>query len=583
MNRFRLLGATLIAGLCFASQLRAAEHASFATIRPEQAVAVLSVERLATVDRRLSAFLHAAGQEDAPSLCSIITALGFEQGIDFEGSAAIALTRPDPERSIPATLVALLPVTSHESFIKGVRGEEQDERWAFVISGERYLAQHAGERHIAIAQSDEAFAILNTTPPGETTPASKLLESVASRADVVVRGEARGLADAWPSVLNALASATESLEARAADEPDEPDEPDHPAALEASLLGRLARTVRDESRGLIAGLAFEPDHVRFEIASEFVADGVLAQAASRPGPGGANTMTLLPDEPFVAAIGLDAGHPCIRLILDEFTPPDRALGILAGIERTLMRPLAEADVAALCVYNPSSILFGGLARSLLVWRAPESDAPIISFREWIQRLDRFPAGLPDASAVYSAQYNEGARKEQGLAIDAWNITFPPGSAPMLPMLLGNNLVMEGRAAASSDRGGLALAPVQPLLAAALAPAKPGTRVLADAAPVVRAAGMLPGSRLLEAYIDLSPIIQQFGAMMTMMNGGERPPSSIPLVALALTAGDAGATMTIAVPAEALDAAVLLLSRGSPPRGEQAPPERPKSLERRSNP
>lgn len=561
----------MIALAALASGAPAATPRVLEVVPKEGPLAIIAVGHLERADARFRAMLEAAGIRSFAGLAPLLETMGARESIDHSGSAALVLM-PGTEDAPGARPVVILPAKDAGVLFKELKAEGEGPDALFEYAGERYAARIIAPSLVAIAPSAEAIeGFKNELPPAESAATTLELfgepgKLLGGHADILALTSAERTLDLAAS-LAALAGGENPV-------PNEPDEADpRPVtAMETSFLGRFGRLIASESRGVMIAASFEPDGLRLEAISTFTDDGVLIRATNPPREAGEparSALNALPDAPFVLTVGIDAAHPGVRVLADELGMPARLENVGVQAERLLLESVATVESLALAVYDPASIMFGALARSVIAWRAPAPEEPARAFRAWIESLNGRPMGGATIAGTYASAQ----------PADLWTLALPAGTIPMLPILLGPNPEVQGTIAWSGERGRFTWSRETKLLEL-LGQATP--RPLDQSEHLARISALLPPARLVEAYADASPFVRHFAPMLLDSTSMRAVPERMAPIGAAVTAEGGIARLSIVVPVDVLRVAWLLNSATEHEQSKDGKPESPQPPRRRGS-
>lgn len=536
--------------LCLASLLAApsapaAEPRVLTLIPDDPALIVFATTSLERIDSRLRDFLRAAEGPTLPPLINILDTMGLRPGVDMARSAAIVLDTSDPAEP---RAVILLPVSNLEAFLDAVGALPADDDYTFDYAGVSYHLRRAGRAYVAI--SSHRPALDRIASDGVSLDSySPLARRCLQDADAALRfrpARLDALLDAaGPLLLTTLplpprTDFIQSLRGQLRREDNTP--------LAAVFPGRLARIALDEAADCLLAATFDTTGLRLDLVITFTPQSLCAKACT-VGTGRADPFTLLPDQPFFAAVGVDAAHPGVRLLADDLSPPGRATGWLTEAERAALTSARSMDAAAIALYEPPSFLLGVASRALIAWRAPMPEEGVNAFAEWVQSLNGRPLGTASLTTTWTPIADNTPRR-----VFRWTITPPAGTLSALPMLFGPFADIQGRAAFTADRAYLTPSRDAALFDACLNMGDPaGAAPLASNERVRFAASQLPGPRLLEACFDPSTLLTQAARMIPDHDPDEDLPDRLPLIAVGVTAHAGAARITILLPTAVLRA------------------------------
>ncbi|MBL8746008.1 MAG: hypothetical protein JNK58_06595 [Phycisphaerae bacterium] len=537
--------------------------------------AAIAVDHLDLADARLKTLLTAVGGPGYAGLDPLLRTMGVRDGIDLTGSAALVLLPAGANEDAAALII--LPTSDPEEFFAGVHAREQEGARAFDYAGSTYFTRTMGHSYIAL--SDRRDVIESFVPadgPAERHVAAfgPIGARLVDTADLVaIADPARAAA-----LLNTLMSLANDgeLDQRAFQEALRRDEA-APAGtiLDATFLGRLMSLVRAESRRALLAISLDPAALRLEIASTFTPDGVLARASNPPKDAGApaaSPLAHMPAAPYLVAVGIDSAHHAVRALADELAPPGRSTRVLAQSELMVLNSIPSTEALAIVVYEPTSVMFGSLARTIVSWRAPAPEEGVRAFRAWVESLDQRPIG----NAVVTARYQPAP------GMDAWTITPPAGAMPMLPMLLGPAPDVQGTVTTQDGRAYLTWTRDAKLLESIAAMAAPDHATLDRQEPLARTSRRLPSPRVVEAYFDGSSAVKQLAPMLAGAHAAAALPEQLSPVAAAITVEDGTACLTLVAPADVLKA-LNVLGAGDPDREPSTTKQQPRPRPRRGPP
>lgn len=519
---------------------------------PEEGIlAVVAVDDLTVADGRLGQLLRSIRGTGYAGIRSVLETMGLHRGVDRSGSAALLLMRAG--EGPLATWLLIAPVTDSEEFYRGAGAGELEGMRSFEYAGSLYHSRSIDDRFIIIGPEQAAVEAFDGNPGRSGRHAAwagSLGRGIMENADMVAlirAGDAASVMRYLVPLLMREGSAGAIDDALRAD----------PLAVRsdgASFFDRLMRLVGSETRSTVMGLTFDEDAARLDIASAFAPDGVLARATAPVAAGDppASALSIMPDEPFLLAIGIDAAHHFVHVLADELSVPGRVRGNTADMERRAMSALGTMESLGLVVYTPPSVMFGSLSRLMVGWQAPAPEEAVAPFRLWIESLNGQPLGNGTISARYDASPGVEAR-------DSWVVTPPNGGLPMLGVLMGPLPDVQGTTLRFADRAYLTWTRDAGLINRTARRTGPS---LSDNAAVARASSRLPSPGVIEAYLDVGPLVRQLAPMIIAAEDRDELPDEFPPISASLVVGDGSAQVSMRLPKEALHA-MMLMTQGRP--------------------
>ncbi len=535
-------------------------------------LAVIAVDSLERSDGRVQALLAAANGTGYAGLGGLLDAMGVRAGIDLSGSAAVVLLPSIAENDPSGGVLLVLPVSDADAFFEGVKARDEEGVKAFDYAGTTYFARSFSPAYIILGNDRAAVAAFVPAAADTTNAADRLKAFGPIGARMVGSADLVGTADAaqlgeMSRMLRSLASPARDAGADRSTNAEKPADPPAGTFLEGSFPGRLMQLAQSESRGVLVAASFEPGALRVECASTFVDDGVLARAAQSPDDAGApaeSPLATMPAAPYLLALGIDAAHPGVRVLADELGPPGRSKKIAVQAELVLLNAVPSMEALSLVVYEPASIMFGSLARTVVAWRAPAPEEATRAFRAWVESLDQRPLG----NAVVTSKY------EPNTDGDSWTITPPAGAVPMLPMLLGPTPDVQGKTLTLPGRGYLTWSRDAKLLKSVARVGEADVKSLDRDELLARVSPMLPSPRVMEAYLDGSSVVKQFAPMLAGQHAAKELPEKLSPIGAAMTVDQGVACLTILAPADVLKA-LSVLNRSEPDDAPESKPKRPR--------
>jgi hypothetical protein len=504
-------------------------------------VAVIAAAHVEQADAAVRRLLGTIGHEGYAGLAAVLDTMGARAGLDLAGSAAVVVY-PAARGSGPLRTVLMLPVSDADRFFAGVGAEPDGGVQRFRYAGVEYFARGAGQTHALVGDSRalvERFDAKEGRLPVHAAAAGAAGRQILEGAHVVALTSAPGV-EAMVDSRTALAGPEARLNA-AGD-----------GAVSSTILGRLAHLARSESRTITIGLTILDAGARIDVASTFAADGVLARAAVATETVAASALELFPADTVVAAVSIDAAHPGLRILADELAMPGRIEGVMVEAERAAMTAIESAEALGMAVFEPPSLMFGGLSRAVVAWRAPRPEEPAAALRAWIESLHDRPIG---SGRIVSAYTPSGATIA-GRPADQWTISLPAASAGWLPFTFGSPPTVEGVTFLGGARGLASCSRDRELLDHCAAEI-PIEESLARSPRLAASAGALPGRRLAEGFLDVGPVLKQFAPMLTRGGALAAAEERFTPIAAALTAREGSAGLAVVIPADVLRVAVAV--------------------------
>lgn len=498
----------------------------------EGVIAVAAVSSVSRSDGRLRQMLEAVDGDGYAGVEALLQTMGLRAGIDLDGSAAVVVAAGGEPGRPPMALV--VPVRDVDEFRRAVGTREEGDLLAFDYAGATYFLRPAGARHMVVGESRSAldgFGELAGESAGRRVAGlGPMATRIAANADVVAVCDAKQVG----AMVRGLGIPL----------PVGPGAGD--TGIAGTFLDRLLRLIQGESRGVLAAATFSSIALRIDIVSDFVDDGVLARTSrsgAEAGAAGANPMGAMPRQPYLFVLSIDAAHPGVRILADELGVPGRAQSVAAEAEAAVLNALPSMESLCVAVYEPASLMFGSLARTLVCWRAPMPEEGARAARAWIESLNGRPIGNAAITSACSA----------GPDGDSWTITPPAGAAPMVSMLLGPFPEVQGRTLVLADRGYLTWSRDATLIDGARASANANAATLAGDETLARTSTLMPEGRLAEAYLDVFPILKQFASMVVDKDVLAGLPARVAPIGACVTVEGGSACLTIIAPAETIKA------------------------------
>jgi hypothetical protein len=528
--RFCLLVLSLFV---LATPAQAATPRVLEVIPKDGPLAVVAVDNLERSDARLRELLTAVNGAGYAGIGALLGAMGVREGIDLSGSAAIVFLPMEGGGEGAAMPVALLPSRDPEAFFASVSARGEGDARTFEYSGAMYAARVVKPGYLVVGND---LASVESFKPAEQGASANITEFgpvgalIAGSSDLVAYADSTNFA----RIMNWIWSVF-GAEAPLGSE-----------SLGGYFPDRLLQLLKSESRGVLLAASFDPGALRIDCASTFVADGVLNRAAQSPKDAGApaeSPLATMPALPYLLALGIDAAHPGVRILADELGPPGRSTKVFVQLELAILGAIPSMEALSLVVYEPASVMFGSLARTMFSWRAPAPEEGARAFREWVESLDQRPQG----DKVFGSKYEPGAE------LDSWSITPPAGAFPMAPMLLGPFPDIQGKLGTKPGRAYLTWSRDAALMDRAAKVGLDGEPPLDRDELLSRVSSMLPKPRIIDAYFDTTPIIKQIGPMMAGRHAAAELPAKVSPLGAAVTAEQRVARLSIVAPTDLLKA------------------------------
>lgn len=514
---------------------RAATPRVLEVIPRDGPLAVVAVGNLERSDARLRELLAAftGGNAGYAGIGPLLEAMGIRTGIDLTGSAAIVLVPAEGEAQGAAIPVAVLPSRDHEAFFTTVAAEGEGAIRDFEYAGATYAARAIEPGYLIVGNNRAAVESFHPAEPASAMNFDDFGTAgalITASSDIIAYSKSHnfGMIVQW---LRLVTGADAPLDA---------------PSLGGYFPDRLLHLLKSESRGVLLAASFDPGSLRIDLASTFVDDGVLNRAARTPddaGVAGDSPLATMPAQPYLLAMGIDAAHPGVRILADELGPPGRSTKVFVQLELAILGAIPSMEALSLVVYEPASVMFGSLARTMISWRAPAPEEATRAFREWVESLDQRPFG----DKVFASKYEPGAE------MDSWSITPPAGAFPMVPMLLGPFPEVQGKLVTKPGRSYLTWSRDTALMDHAAMVGANGEPTLDRDELLARVSSMLPKPRIIEAYFDTTPIIKQIGPMMAGKHVAAELPAKLPPLGAAVTADEGVARLSIVAPTDLLQA------------------------------
>lgn len=551
--RFCLLVLSLFV---LATPAQAATPRVLEVIPKDGPLAVVAVDNLERSDARLRELLASVNGAGYAGIGALLGAMGVREGIDLSGSGAIVLLPAEGEEQGAANPIAVLPISDQAAFFKNVAAKGDGAMRDFEYAGTTYAARVLEPGYIVIGNDRASVQSFNPAAPASAVnfdDFGAVGALITASSDIIAYSESQnfGLTVRW---LRSVAGTDAPLDA---------------PSLGGYFPDRLLQLLKSESRGVLLAASFDRDALRIDLASTFAADGVLSRAAQSPIEAGApaeSPLATMPALPYLLALGIDAAHPGVRILADELGPPGRSTKVFVQLELAILGAIPSMEALSLVVYEPASVMFGSLARTMFSWRAPAPEEGARAFREWVESLDQRPHG----DKVFASKY------EPGPEMDSWSITPPTGAFPMAPMLLGPFPEVQGKLVTQPGRSYLTWSRDTALLDRATKVGVNDEQTLDRDELLSRVSSMLPKPRIIDAYFDTTPIIKQIGPMMAGRHAAAELPAKVSPLGAAVTAEQRVARLSIVAPIDLLKAWRTL----SRPEADDEPsrPDRPTKKE-----
>lgn len=517
---------------------------------PQDALVVASVRNLAELRRSVEAM---ADLVDAPigegTPFANFTQLLEQPGVNAEGSAAMAVLPGEKDEDGESPMVAVLPVTDFDAFVKALGGAADGPISQVQIDGEDVFVKNLQGGFVAMSDRQELLSAFGGEP-GSAAAFEKMLgpvgKDIAEASNILVISNIPALA---PSIREGYETQKDQMIGMAAamNPGQEPNTAlmDHliESFLRDAQAGVMGLSANDRGVSLDFGAQFKEGS---ELAKRFAADGDAAALIGR-----------LPNTPYYFAMAADVSAAGIKGMLKQMASiaaeadPEAAKAM--GMTDTVLKQIENIDGVGFLLGTSPALMGGGLLINSVQFI--QTDEPAA----YIDATKQYLAGLDNANiqgVKYDTAFEPAAATVAGKEAAAWSMRmqFDPAN-PMAQQMQMTQMMIFGP---TGGPGGY-IAPVDggvvmtfsrnsQLLEQAINAAGAAKGLGAD--PMLgKVQQTLPGGRSFEAYIGTKSILDTAMGFIGMMAGpiNFQAPDDLPPVGLGGTTASGGVRMNVFVP------------------------------------
>jgi hypothetical protein len=470
------------------------------------------------------------------------------QGLNADGSAAVAILSLDQDDEAPPPIVLVVPVKDYASFAKGMGGsgsglEEvkfEDEPAFIKDLGNGFAAmsptRDSTEKFAGTAGSGKALESM-MGPTGQ---------SIADVSDFFVLGNMKVLAPMMKQGIDEMKNQMQMMAAMGGGN-----------AAGLDMVGAFADGfARDASAGVMGFRATDAG-LRLEFGAQFNEGTEFAGYCTAKSKAG-SLVGNLPNQAFLFAFGLDSSHPGIKKIATNMAEAAKkdpeAAKAMSGLNP--LDSIAKLDQVGFVMGQTPALMGGLFLNTVMVAKTSDPAGYLSTMKTSLSNMN----GQAMQGIKYQTSYQSGNTKVGDTAVDTWSMKMGPdpkdttGQAAQMmqatSMLLGPG-GLGGYIAATPSGVVQTYSKNSELMGKALEAAKSGEGLSAD--PGIKlVSAQLPAERSMEVYLGVKSILETAMGFMAMFGGGPQnfePPADLPPIGMAATMNAGGARFSTFVPTQ----------------------------------
>lgn len=472
-------------------------------------------------------------------------------GLNTDGSAAVAFMKLGKEADEEPLLVMILPVKDYAAFAKSLGGKGAGPE-EVKYDGDTAFIKDVGGGFAAMSPKKELLDQVEGKP-GNGKAFETLMgatgKAINDASDTIVFANMEAVG---PMLKAGMADMKEQMEMMAA--------MGGGGANQAGfdmMQVLMEGFVNDSSAGVM-GFKSDDGGVHMDFGAQFKEGSPFAGYFNAKGNAG-KLMSALPNQPFMFAMSMDTSSPGVKALfkktLDAAKKNPEAAKMMSGLNP--LESIQTLDGLAMGM-GTSPALMGGLFLNTTMYARTSDAAGYIK-----QMKDGFSAmnGKTFEGITYQTAYEAGAAKAGEKPVDAWSMKMQldpnnPAAQQMgqMQMMLFGPSGMGGYISPADGGVVVTYAKNSELMTKALDAAKSGNGLGTDA--VVKAVGQqLPADRNFEVQIGVKSILDTAIGFMGMMGAGPtdfKVPESVPPIGIAGTGTSGGMRMTVFLPTKTME-------------------------------
>lgn len=536
---------------------------------PANAHLVVTLDNLGSFMSQMSAIEKLFGQADADrGPLAGLEMFGNAKGVKKDGAVAMVIMpgadgKPAMEEGQSPPMVVFVPVTDYAAFVAGFEGQVNGAISTLMVDGTEAFAKDIGGGYALMSDQQgllESFpAEAKGQREGHLARAGARGREVIERSNLVVLADVQGLKPALEQGVQQMKDQAEAMSGMMGgmgggmgDE----DMGEDAAEDSAKVFDQMSEAFMRDGRTIVGGISLAGGHLALHIGAQFLEGTQMAGTFAGAG-NAAPILNRLPATPFILAYAADTSSPQFREIMQDMQKMQEESGM--GEINRLMSNMAEGSTgnAFIMGFNPMALMGGGLFINSAAFNAVNDTAAFMtSSKEAMLALN----GKETEVGTFATTYEADAVEVSGVKVAKTTMKIEPGmdSDPMvgqmMAMMMGPTQQIEMLSAPVEGGIVTALSNNPPLLASAIDAAKGGNNLGKDAG-IKTVRELLPGNRVMEAYLGTKSVLDSVSPMLAMFGMGDEldVPGSMNPMGFAMTSGEGGMSLSMVIPSDNLKA------------------------------
>jgi hypothetical protein len=488
-----------------------------------------------------------AGEDGPLEMLNVITSL---EGLN-KGGAVVAVVMPGAAegQEVP-NMVLMVPVSDYRAFVTGLKGDAAAGVATIEMDGEPAFARDIGGGYALIGPIQE---LVQTFPEVKGQKAAHMARAgakgraIVEASDLVVLADVQSLKPMLDEALEGLPTPADLMGGMGGG----PEADD--AAKQMDMMKQVAQNFTRDGEAGVMGVSLAGGNVVIHLGAQFKKGSELGGFFAG---GGDSTPLLakLPATPFLMAFAMDSSSPGLRTVMRNMQGMNAQGGAMGKLNEALLGISEGSEGGATVLgYNPMALMGGGLFINTTSFTATKDTAALL---KRTQEAMAAMNGVESPEGKVETTFAAGAVEVSGVKADKQTLKLIPGpdADPMagqaLAMMLGPTQELTMLSAPVDGGVVTVMSNNPPLMTTALEAAKSG-KGLGEDKGIATTRALLPGSRVMEAYIGTGSIMESVGPFLAMMGGPEDLdlPTNLAPIGMAMASGEEGMSFTIAIPAD----------------------------------
>lgn len=460
----------------------------------------------------------------------------------------------------PPKMVIFVPVSDYNAFVTGLSGDANAAVATLDMDGEAAFAKNIGGGYALISPLQDVLESFPTDTKGQReghlARAGARGREVIDRSDLVVLADMQALKPMLEQGVKDMKEQAEMMTGMMGGGMVDDDAEGNEAEKSAQMFTEMSDMIIRDGKTAVGGISLTGGNIVMHMGAQFNEGSDSANTFNANG-NAAPILDRLPATPFIMAYAADTSSPQFRKIMQGFQKMQEQGGM--GEVGRLMTSMAEGSNgnAFIMGFNPMALMGGGLFINSAAFNLTKDPAAFMaSAKQAMTALN----GKETEVGTFTTTYEADAVEVSGAKASKATMKIEPGmdSDPMvgqvMAMMMGPTQQIEMLTAPVDGGVVTALSNNPPLLASAIDAAKGGNGLGTDKG-VKAVREMLPGNRMMEAYLGTKSVLDTVTPFLAMMGAGDEfdTPASMNPMGFAMTSGEGGMSLTMVVPADNLKA------------------------------